>query len=329
MSTSTLSRTPKRVGVIAVVVLYKMRASESPTLRTLLEASSEVSGAGAGLELAILIQDNTPGGQDAGDLPAGARYEAAPENPGLASAYNWAMGIAHAEGYSWLLTLDQDTLLPKNFLARISELAVTLEGSPEIAAIVPQITDGGKNLSPFRFAMGAVPRWFPYGFTGILPRAYALNSAATIRVTAIREISGYDPMFPLDCSDINLFHRIHLSGKRVFLAGDLLVSHDFSMLKKHSRLSIERYRSLLLDECAFWDIHMGAPARAERMVRLAVRALKDLLVSKERAFGRVTLEELKRRIATPRARRVAEWRRWATARCGPFGIGDDGSREMV
>jgi len=302
-----------------------MRACESPTLRTLLEASREVSGTGPELELAILIRDNTPGGQDAGDLPAGVRYESAPENPGLASAYNWAMEIAHAEGYSWLLTLDQDTLLPKKFLSRIGQLAVMMEGSPEIAAIVPQITGSGRNLSPFRFALGAVPRWFPYGYTGILPHAYALNSAATLRVAAIREIGGYDPMFPLDCSDINLFHRLQRSGKKVFLAGDLLVSHDFSMLEKQSRLSIERYRSLLLDECAFWDIHMGTLARTERMVRLAGRALKDLLASEERAFSRVTLEELKRRIVTPRERRVAEWREWATVRCAPSRIGDAGA----
>src|SRR5271154_641990 len=142
MHTPSISRSPCRV--LAIIVLFKMRPCESPTLRTLVEASREVSTAKPELDLAILIQDNTPGAQDAGDLPAGVRYKSAPENPGLASAYNRALEIAHAEGYNWLLTLDQDTLLPKNFLSRICDLAVLLEGSPEIAAIVPQITGSGR-----------------------------------------------------------------------------------------------------------------------------------------------------------------------------------------
>jgi GT2 family glycosyltransferase len=315
MRDSKINRSPQlAIRLFAVIVTYKMRPYESSSLQTLLDAVGRASL--EGLDLGILVWDNTPGGQDPGEIPQGVRYEAAPENPGLARAYNRALEIAYVEGYDWLLTLDQDSVLPANFLVRIVNLARQLQSTPTIGAIVPQVTGDGRNLSPFQFVLGFVPRWFRYGSAGIPQRAtYALNSAATLRVTALREIGGYDPMFPLDVSDINLFHRLYRSGKRVYLAGDLLISHDFSLLKKHGRMSLERYRALLLDECAFWDMNMNALARGERMIRLAGRACKDFLVPENSAFRRLTLAELKRRLLTPRPRRIATWKIWATARC--------------
>ena len=160
--------------------------------------------------------------------------------------------MANTDQYDWLLTLDQDSILPSNFLVRITELAGKFQSTSTIGAIVPQVKGDGRNLSPFYFALGTLPRWFSYGYTGIPARAtYALNSAATIRVAALRQIGGYDPMYRLDVSDINTFHHLHRAGNNVFVAGDLLVSHDFSLLKKHRRMSVERYRAMLWDECAF------------------------------------------------------------------------------
>src|SRR5882757_4670430 len=275
-------------GLLAVIVIYKMLPNESPTLRSLLEAAKEIPQ--GSLELAILIRDNTPGGQSIGNLPSNIRYEAAPDNPGLADAYNLALEIAHAEGYDWVLTLDQDTVLPKDFLAQLSEITWKLRLSSDIGAVVPQVTGDGRNISPFRLSLGAIPRRFPYGFTGIPQHAtYAINSAATLRVSAVREIGGYDPAFPLDISDLNLFHRLYLSRKVVFVAGNLLVHHEVSLLKKHSRMNMQRYHSLLLDECAFWDMNMGILARCERLTRLVGRVCKDLFATGDHAFQKMTL----------------------------------------
>jgi len=317
MDRPKINRLPQpATRLFAVIVIYKMRPHESSSLRTLLEATGQAFSKGH--DLGILVWDNSPGGQDPGEIPKGVRYEAASENPGLARAYNRALEIASAEGYGWMLTLDQDSVLPANFLTRIAELARSLEDEPTIGAIVPQITGDGHNLSLYQHVLGAIPRWFTYGFQGIPKRAtYALNSAATLRVAALQQIGGYDPMFPLDVSDINLFHRLHRSGKRVYVAGDLLISHDFSLLKKHGRMSLNRYRALLLDECAFWDMNMNALARSERMIRLAGRVCKDVMIPENSAFRKLTLSELKRRLLTSRPRRIAAWKTWAMARCAP------------
>jgi GT2 family glycosyltransferase len=301
------------VRVCAVIVLYKIRASDSPSLQTLLAAAEEVSS--SEINLQILIQDNTPGGQNIGAIPGAIRYETAPENPGLADAYNGALEFAQANNYEWLLTLDQDTTLPRDYLVHMVKHVKHLDSDARICAIVPQMVDQGRNLSPFRFAAGFMPRWFAFGFVGTPSRAtYALNSAAVLRVASLAEIGGYDYRFPLDISDINLFHRLHAAGKRVFVAGDILVSHSFSLLNKDKRMSMDRYPKMLRDECAFWDLYMGPLARLERFVRLVGRVGKDYFLTDDPAFCRATLLELKRRLMTRRTQRIAEWMKSAENR---------------
>jgi GT2 family glycosyltransferase len=309
------SSTPKAliVNMCAVIVLYKLKASESPSLQTLLAAAEEVSS--SEIKLQILIQDNTPGGQSIGAVPSCIRYEAAPENPGLAHAYNRALNFAQANDYQWLLTLDQDTTLPRDYLAHMVKQVKRLDPDARICAIVPQMVDKGRNLSPFRFAAGFMPRWFEFGYVGTPSRAtYALNSAAVLRVASLAEIGGYDYRFPLDVSDINLFHRLHAEGKRVFVAGDILVRHSFALLNKDKRMSMDRYPSMLRDECAFWDLYMGPLARLERFVRLVGRVGKDYCFTDDPAFRRATLLEIKRRLMTRRRQRIKEWMKWAENR---------------
>jgi GT2 family glycosyltransferase len=301
------------VSVCAVIVLYKLKASNSPSLQTLLAAAEEVSS--SEINLQILIRDNTPGGQHTGAIPSTIRYETAPENPGLADAYNHALKFAQANNYQWLLTLDQDTTLPRDYLVHIVKHAKHLDSDARICAIVPQMVEKGRNLSPFRFAAGFIPRWFAFGFVGTPRQAtYALNSAAVLRVGALADIGGYDYRFPLDVSDINLFHRLHAEGKRVFVAGDILVSHSLSLLNKDQRMSVDRYPIALRDECAFWDLYMGPLARLERFLRLMGRFGKDCFFTHDAAFRRATLLELKRRLMTRRTRRIAEWTKWVENR---------------
>jgi GT2 family glycosyltransferase len=300
------------VRIFAVIVLYKMLPRDSPTLRTLLEASQGV----AQLDLRILLWDNTPGDTDPGPLPEGILHVRAPDNPCLAKAYNYARSLAAEHRYTWLLTLDQDSVLPANFLSRISEIASAISSDLDIAAIVPQVTGDGRLLSPFHLVLSGLPRWFPRGFIGIPDTAiFAVNSASMLRIDALQEIGGYDPLFPLDASDLNLFYRFSRAHRRVYVAGDVQVHHDFSLFKQDQRMSASRYQAMLVDECAFWDLYMAPLARAERLLRLTARLIRDALRGKNAKFRQVTISELRRRLTRSRSRRILEWQRWASARC--------------
>src|ERR1700722_15374946 len=131
--------------LLAVIVIYKRPLRESPSFRTLLDAAKLISR--TSVSLGILIWDNTPNGQDPGDIPEGVQYEAAPSNPGLAQAYNRALEIAQEEHYDWLITLDQDSSLPPDFLVRVGALADEFESCPMIGAIVPRVVGDGRIIS--------------------------------------------------------------------------------------------------------------------------------------------------------------------------------------
>jgi GT2 family glycosyltransferase len=294
------------VQLLAVIVLWKCEPKASASLTTLLAARNVARDC----NLKILLYDNTPGGQAVERLESGVQYESAARNAGLAGAYNRALEMAQDEGYSWLLTLDQDTSLPPHFLQRISELAAELSSDASIAAIVPQILGDGRMLSPHRFWGGAIPKWFSLGFVGIPSQAtYALNSASTLRVDALAEIGGYDSRFPLDCSDTMMFHRLNRSGRRIFVAGDLHVAHELSLLDMNQRMSLSRYERLLRDECAFWDMEMGPVARFERKLRLVWRLFKHWKEGHDPVIREATRKELIRRLVCPRRQRITEWER--------------------
>lgn len=293
--------------LLAVIVIYKASLRESSTLRSLLDAAGQASS--EELDLQILIWDNTPGGQNPGEIPNGVRYEAAPENPGLARAYNRALEIAHTEGYDWLLTLDQDSVLPPEFLVRISQIARDVRNTPSIAAIVPKITGNGRTLSPFWFTWAGIASRFKTSFTGVPSQSIlAFNSASTIRVTALHQIGGYNPLFWLDSSDHYMFRQLHRHGKRVFVAGDIEVSHQFSMMNLQARATPERYRNILLAESAFWDMEMGGAAGLERTARLMVRVYQHLRRKDSPELRAITYEFLLKRLFWTRRSRLRAWK---------------------
>ena len=301
----------KSVALFVVVVLYKIHPSASPALQSLLHALDKLSAKSS--RVSVLLWDNTPEAQNPGTLDSHVRYHAATHNPGLATAYNRAIEMAAVEGFEWLLTLDQDSELPPDFLKKMVGLIRLHASDPEMAAVVPRVLDGSRTLSPYRLVAGGIPRWFTTVRNDPAPGPiYAMNSGAVLRLASLQEMGGYDLSFPLDLSDINLFHRMGRAGRRVVVADTLTIQHQLALLDKEGRMSTGRYRAGLLDECAFYDMHMNWLGRLERLLRLAGRTYRDRLPSMK-PFRDVTVRELRRRLGTSRARRLQEWRAWVDA----------------
>ncbi len=296
------------VSVFAVVVLYRLLPADSPSLRTLLQAARLARS--PQFNLHIRVVDNTPEGQDPGPLPPGVEYCASPENPGLAKPYNEAWTVAEREGYRWFLTLDQDTNLPETFFQALAGIVRKYDKVEDVAAIVPRIVDGGRLIFPMRFVGGFLPRVVSAKTNGRLGKhASAPNSASLLRISALRDVNGYDEAFPLHHSDVSLYLRLDMAGKCVVVANEIVVNHEFAIMDRGSRMSGDRYRSMLADERAFYDLHMGFLGRVERMVRLAGRVGKDLLRGQRAAFTRITVGEIWLRLITRRKGRMARLKR--------------------
>ena len=294
------------IRVFAIVVLYRILPAESASFLTLLQAAGASSS--SGVRLHIRVVDNTPGGQDPGPLPPGVEYCASPENPGLSKPYNDAWRAAERGGYRWLLTLDQDTSLPENLLVGFARAVRQYEQVESVAAIVPRILDRGRPISPLRYVGAFLPMVVPAGAgCEVIKHALAVNSAALLRVSALRDIDGYDEAFPLHNSDTGMFLRLDKAGKEVVVANEIVVSHELAIMDREGRMSGDRYRLMLADERAFYDLHMGFLGRMERMLRLMGRLMKDLLQRRSGDFVDITVREIWFRMHTRRRDRVARF----------------------
>lgn len=292
--------------ILAIIVLYKVSPGESRSLKSLMASLDHV--AGEDLQLKVLLCDNTPGGHDPGALPGNAEYRVAPGNYGLASAYNMALRMAELEGYDWLLTLDQDTEVPDIFLGRVAAIAEELKENIAIAAIVPKVLDNEVLVSPHVVLCGR-SKQLPKNFAGISNwEIEAINSGTAWRVNAVKELGGFNLLFWLDYLDYWLCHMIHRSGKRIYVAGDVLVAHELSVLDLDKRMSPARFDNFLQAESAFCDMYKSALDGLILTARLVARLGRQTIRGEDARFRRLTLMCFKRRVMQTARTRIENWR---------------------
>lgn len=292
--------------ILAVIVLYRARIESCVSYRDLLRAAKALQK-DAG-RLSILLYDNSPTAQSC-DLPTGTAYHHAARNDGVAGAYNYAIQAAAAKDRDWLLTLDQDTSLPEDFLTKMFDTADKLAADTTIAAIVPQVFNSDRMISPHWYAFGAWPRYLPAGFVGThAATLFAINSASLLRVSALQRIGGYDPGFWLDASDLVLFARLAQGGGRVFVQGGVRVAQVLSQLDRATPLAPARLRNILDAESAFWDGERSAWAGVMHAVVMVRHLLGMVRRREDPALRRLVTASILDRIAHTRRFRLERWR---------------------
>lgn len=301
----SVSPTAAVVRVFAIVVLYRATPADSRAFQSLQEAIRRLSS--EHLYLKTLLYDNTPGGCDPGSLPEDVRYEAARQN-GLADAYNRALAIALHEECNWLLILDQDTALPADFLSHMIRYATDLNSDERIGAIVPHMLDAGRRVAPVCIRYWGVS-YLSSDFEGTSRReVHATNSATLFRVSALKQVGGYSPYFWLDYVDGYMFHQLYLHGMKVFVAKDVQVNHQLSLLHGGD-LKPDRYHNILRAESAYWDLYGGRVQGLALTGRLLGRIWRQQMRGHDASIRQLTWNELKRRIVQSKRHRIDDWRR--------------------
>ena len=154
--------TEDRLKVTVVIVLYRLEFSQSPAFQSVMAARRALDPDLG--DVHVLLWDNSPERSVEHNLAEGVAYFPDESNSGLATAYNRAIEWASQNGSEWLLTLDQDTAVPRDFFVKMTAAARASTRYAGIGAIVPQIVASGKHLSPNYFQFGAIPRWYETGF---------------------------------------------------------------------------------------------------------------------------------------------------------------------
>jgi GT2 family glycosyltransferase len=293
-----------KLSILAVIVLYKQQLSESATFQTLMASMRGFDS--QSLPFRVFIYDNTPGAANPGSLPENVCYEAAGRNTGLAVAYNRALELAQELGVSWLLLLDQDTVLPPDFLESLCRGLEQWQSNAEVVAVVPIVRSGSVVVSPKRVGFfGLKPMGnAPYGVfeTEIM----AINSGIVVRCDFLRSIGGFNRAYWLDYLDHWLFRQIYKHGKRAAVSGCIL-EHDLSVRDYRHNIDLQRYRSILAGESAFMTSQKPKSQIPFYLLRLAARSIKmfmhgqpDLALFTLKAIVRIALHPLRSLEENPR-----------------------------
>lgn len=254
-------------SIMAVLVLYGRRVEDAaswPTLRTWIEDDE------AKLRR-CLIHDNSPTPlTDTTLLPDGAFLVHDPANGGTAGAYVAAARDAAQAGCDWLLLLDQDTILPVDYLDRAVQASAAV---PNALILIPRIRHDNQLVSPAIITgSGSVrPVADPRGAEGV---PTAISSGALVRRSVVADIR-FPPELWLDYVDHWLFLDVARRGGTIAVI-DTDLSHDLS-IRTPRALSVTRLRSILAAERTFYAA-FGGRARAMLPIRRLIRAARYMMV---------------------------------------------------
>jgi GT2 family glycosyltransferase len=303
--------------IVIVVVLYKRSPAQSQTMNSLAAAFEQNPGLLNALR--VFVWDNSPTALVEETIPFPCDYGHDGRNLGTSGAYNRAMQFAESKGSTWLLLLDQDTNVSSEFLSRMLEYGKRLEGEPHIGTVVGFIYSHGVLVSPRRLLSFNRIQQIPPTFHGIhKQKAYAVNSATLMRVSALREIGGYSDEFWLDLSDVYVFQAMHRKGKYMYIGGDVRVEHSISSMDFDKEMSPERYRNFMAAESAYIDLYLSPLEQIAQLLRLFVRTTRQYRRYENKTFARISWEYFCRRLFQTRAKRILGWRKQLALRDIPY-----------
>jgi Glycosyl transferase family 2 len=267
----TVDSASARDDPIAVaLVLYGTAPADSVALTTLMEAAT-----GRHNRFRVFVYDNS-GTSSAPTPDAGIEvYRWTPSNPGLAIHYQDALERAEQIGCTWLMLLDQDTILTNEYVDEVLQWADRLPDAtngPVVDVIAPRLISHGRRLSPhLRVRVRTRALWAP-GVHGAVEGWQFLNSGAVVRVARVKSVGGFPVSYPLDYLDHAMSARLRRAGGSLLVMVAML-EHDFALLDRPT-VSRRRQRSIAVAEERYFqefgdpiDRTMLATRRAMSLVR--------------------------------------------------------------
>lgn len=280
----------RRFCIQAVLVLYRRKPSESEaftSLKRIFEGNPDIAQS-----IGLLLYDNSPGSEVSPEaLPEWVEYVHNPNNGGLTAAYSEALHRASARNIRWLMLLDQDTTLTKDYLVEAVASMLKYNGELRIAAIVPRLIERGRISSPSTRRL-IRDRAVPTNVTGLAQeKIAAFNSGAIIRVASLELIGGFPIDFPIEALDHAVFHLLQESGGKILIL-EARMKHSLSMNNLGDSMPVERYKRVLAAEALFVKKYGSVWDHVRIRIRFFILAIKQLERRKERKFIPITLTYL-------------------------------------
>lgn len=163
----------------------------------------------------LYVIDNTEGESNAARLPKSQKIEYifSNQNIGVGAALNLAAKKALKDGYSWLLTNDQDTTFRPGVLTKLKQ-RIERENDPKLAIVTP---------------------WHNTRLRDPRPKADddphdVMTSGNLINLKIWKKLGGFKDWFFIDGIDIEYCMNLHRHGYRILRVNSLAIDHNLGDL---------------------------------------------------------------------------------------------------
>lgn len=188
------------------------------------------------------------------------QYLSSGTNEGTAGALNALLARAAELGREWLLYFDQDSSPSAGFVARVE--AVTRDIASDVALVGSRIQHRSDHKAQ-------VPG------QGVAPARFLIASGTVMRISALRQVAGFDETLFLDLVDHEMCLRLRRAGYRLLVDHERHIEHDIgagSAWGPGKRLRVTRHpawrRRLMWRNSLLLAVRYGrsAPSEVGRIV---------------------------------------------------------------
>ena len=147
-------------------------------------------------------------------------------NAGIARSLNDGLRHAQATGAAWLLTVDQDTVISVDHVARLVTVAGAVSRSMRVGAVAAGRIDDA-----------AGPLAYPVTVVDAVPTTQEVIQTGTLWcVTALEAIGGFDEYLGIDAVDAAACVRLRAADYSLVLAPDVAIAHQVGASREVSVL---------------------------------------------------------------------------------------------
>ena len=195
----------KKLKVAGVVTLYNPTDEDISNINTYIDD----------IDL-LFVYDNTEGKNNQSRLPVNKKivYIYKNENVGVATALNYGAKEAIKRGFSWLLTMDQDTTFKEGVIDKMKEVIVTKDMS-NIGIVTPWHHTKLIDKKPET----------EYDYPGDV-----MTSGNMVNLEIYQKIGGYKDDFFIDGIDIEYCLNLRKHGFKILRINSIEIDHNLGDL---------------------------------------------------------------------------------------------------
>ena len=174
----------------------------------------------------LIIYDNVGGNDDLFEGMEKVVYITENENRGIAYGLNQIMKRAKEIGYNWVVTLDQDTVVPMELANRFAAFSHL----DNVAIVSPQVIDRRRKYLELTESNEEV-----------IDIDFCITSASCTNINIWEKLGGFDEKLFIDFVDNDYCKRAKTAGYRILQIPSLVIDQQFGNITLKSPAKVRFY----------------------------------------------------------------------------------------